>query len=57
MPFERVGDMLAELTIAYARWTSAQLVFLRNGVYSYIETIIERMPADIKGCVVPRLKG
>ena len=26
MPFERVGDMPAELTIAYTRWTSAQLV-------------------------------
>ena len=47
MPFERVGDMPAELTIAYMQGGRLpNWYFLRNGVYSYIETIIERMPAE-----------
>ena len=46
MPFERVGDMPAELTIAYMQGGRLpNWYFLRNGVYSYIETMIDRMPA------------
>lgn len=45
MPFERVGDMPAELTIAYMQGGRLpNWYFLRNGVYSYIETMIDRMP-------------
>ena len=39
--------MPAELTIAYMQGGRLpNWYFLRNGVYSYIETIIERMPAE-----------
>ena len=46
MPFERVAEMPAELTVGYMQGGRLpNWYFLRGGVYSYIETILSRMPA------------
>ena len=47
MPFEKVGAMPADLTVAYMQGGRLpNWYFIRDGVYSYIETMLSQMPRE-----------